>query len=384
MLTIPAFSLRTPSKLRTSPVNVCFVIDRLCRAGTETQLLALIRHLDRSRVRPTLCLLNGNDSESQALLPADCPTIDLGLTKLFSFRTASAASRLARFWREHRIDVVQSYLIDSTYFAVPLARLFGIRSVVRVRNNIGYFLTPFHRRLGRVVGRLAHVTLSNSPDGVRALVESEGLTVRRVRLMENGVDLDRFPVGPEPMSRGTIRVGAVANLRPVKNIEGLIRAAERLPGIQFDVAGAGEQRMALENQIRTANLSVRFRLLGPIADVPSFLANVDIAVLCSHSESMSNSLLEYMAVGRAIVATDVGANAAIARPERDALIVPPGDDAALADAIRQLATEPDLAQRLGRAARARVERCYSRAAMVWRFEEFFEKCSHGSTRMEHG
>src|SRR5258708_721872 len=87
------------------PVSVCFVIDRLSRAGTETQLLALIRHLDRSRVLPTLCLLNGNDAETQCLLPTECPTIDLRLRRLASPRAALAACRLACFWTRHRTEV---------------------------------------------------------------------------------------------------------------------------------------------------------------------------------------------------------------------------------------------------------------------------------------
>src|SRR3954463_3307419 len=82
------------------PVRVCFMIDRLSRAGTETQLLALVRELDRSKVRPTLVLLDGEDDLSRALEPADCPVIRLGLRRLLSGRTVSAARRLRAFWRE--------------------------------------------------------------------------------------------------------------------------------------------------------------------------------------------------------------------------------------------------------------------------------------------
>src|SRR5258707_13799643 len=83
-----------------NPVRVCFMIDRLSRAGTESQLIALIRELDRSRVRPSLVLLDGEDDLSRALEPADCPIIRLGVRKLFSPKAASAARRLRAFWRE--------------------------------------------------------------------------------------------------------------------------------------------------------------------------------------------------------------------------------------------------------------------------------------------
>jgi glycosyltransferase involved in cell wall biosynthesis len=86
---------------------------------------------------------------------------------------------------------------------------------------------------------------------------------------------------------------------------------------------------------------------------------------------MSNALLEYMAAGRAIVATDVGANGRLVRHEREGLMVPAGDDATLAGALRRYLRDPALARTLGAAARRRAEDRFSRAAMVCRFEEFF-------------
>ena len=106
--------------------------------------------------------------------------------------------------------------------------------------------------------------------------------------------------------------------------------------------------------------------------MPSFLNGLDITVLPSHSESMSNALLEYMAAGRAIVATNVGATGRLVRHAREGLIVPSGNDAALEDAIRCLLNEPGLARSLGAAAWERAANEFSRGAMVRRFEDFFE------------
>src|SRR6476659_8976639 len=92
-------SLPSPA---TEPVRVCFMIDRLSRAGTESQLLALIRELDRATVQPSLVLLDGEDDLSQALEPADCPVVRLGLRRLLSRSTTRAARQLRSFWREHR------------------------------------------------------------------------------------------------------------------------------------------------------------------------------------------------------------------------------------------------------------------------------------------
>jgi glycosyltransferase involved in cell wall biosynthesis len=365
-----------PPTCSARPISVCFMIDGLSRAGTETQLLALIRSLDRSHVQPSLCLLNGIDAESQALLP-DCPVLCLGAKSLLSWHRGKTALQLKRFWRQQRVDVLQTYFLDSTYFSVPLARLCGIRKIVRVRNNIGYWLNTKHRRLGWLMGRLAHTTLTNSADAARAIHTSERLGTERIRVLENGVDLERFPNPAPPFQQQRIRIGAVANLRPVKNIAGLIRSAktiiQRFPNVEFDVAGEGDLRGELEEQIGASGHNERFRLRGSVSDIPRYLASLDVAVLCSHSESMSNALLEYMAAGRAIVATDVGANAKLVAHQRAGLIVPPRDDEALATALMKYLEQPTFARTCAEEARKRAETHYSRAQMVRNFEEFYRQ-----------
>ena len=183
------------------PVRVCFLIDRLTRGGTETQVLALIRALDRRRVAPTLVLLDGEDAESRSLEPDDCPVLRLGLRSLRGPAAVAAAARVTRFWRAHWTDVLQVYFLDSAYFGVPLARLAGVRRVVRVRNNLGHWLTPIHRWLGRAVGRLADVTLTNCEPARQSLLAVEGGSDRKVVVLENGVDLERFTALPPPTTQ---------------------------------------------------------------------------------------------------------------------------------------------------------------------------------------
>src|SRR5262249_32440543 len=123
------------------PLRVCFLIDRLSTAGTEAQLLSLIRHLDRQRVEPFLCLLEGDDEESLALQPESCPVLRLGVRSLHHPSTFTKALRFASFLRRQGIDVMQVYFRDSTNFGVTVARLAGVPQVVRTRFNLGYWMT---------------------------------------------------------------------------------------------------------------------------------------------------------------------------------------------------------------------------------------------------
>lgn len=362
-------------------IRVNFLIDRLSRAGTESQLLALIRSVDRSRVVPSLTLLDGTDPESSELAPSDCPVCRLGLKSFGRPEVLSKSYQLVRFWRDQRVDVVQTYFTDSTYLGVSLARLAGVKRVVRVRNNLGHWLTPRHRILGRFVGRMADVSLTNSEKGREALITAERLPAARVAVLENGVDLERFdglrPADTSGASSARVCVGVVGNLRSVKNIDGFIRAAtmlkERFPHVEFAVAGEGDERPRLEAMIRDGGLTDRFRLMGQISDVPAFLSSVDVAVLCSHAESMSNAVLEYMAAVRPVVATRVGANATLIGHNERGLLIEPGDDVALAEAIGHLLDHPRRAAQLAREAREYVEDRYGRAAMCRRFVEFYER-----------
>ncbi|MFO0842171.1 MAG: glycosyltransferase [Gemmataceae bacterium] len=364
------------------PVRVCFLIDELATAGTETQLLALIRRLDRSRVAPYLALLRGDSPASRALEPDECPVLRLGVGSLRSPRTALRAARFLHFlWRE-RIDVVQTYFPDASYFGVPAAWLAGVRHRVRTRNNIGHWLTPLHRRLGRSLNVLTTATVANCAAARDALLADERPPADRVWVLENGVDLERFLAVP-PAGDGAARVGAVANLRPVKGIDVLVAAAARLPGVTFEVAGEGDQREALQNQIREGGIQDRFRLPGARGDIPGFLAGLDVAVLPSRAEGMSNAVLEHMAAARPLVATATGATPELIRNGVDGLLVPPGDADALAAAIRHLLTDRALARRLGDSARRRAAERYSRTAMVRRFEEFYTRLVHGAERGGH-
>src|SRR5213078_3805957 len=155
-----------------------------------------------------------------------------------------------------------------------------------------------------------------------------------------------------------------------KGLDVLIDATDRLldahPDVRVDVAGEGPERETLQRQIIRHRMEDHFRLRGAVADVPGFLREIDLAVLPSRAEGMSNAVLEYMAAGRAVVVTDVGANHRLLVDGACGLLVPPGDPTKLAAAIGQLLNDRELAYRLGEAARRRAREQFSREAMVRR------------------
>jgi glycosyltransferase involved in cell wall biosynthesis len=382
------------------PLRVCFVIDRLFPAGIELQLLLLIKRLDRSRVEPLLCLLDGTDEQTRSLEPKDCPVIRLGVQHLCRPSSVPPAFRLARFFRREKVDLVHPLFPDSLYFGTIVAKLAGVACVAGFQVSLGFWMTRRDRWFGRWVNRWVDGTVANCEACRRAVVADWRVPAESVTIIPNGVDLSRFasangdishlperPGGcfaqtrdvPACTSSGNgaavQRVGIVANLRPIKNIESFVRAAGELvakhPQARFEIAGEGESRGPLQDLIDGLGLADRVALRGSVADVPAFLRSLDVAVLCSLSEGSPNAIMEYMAAGLPTVATDVGGNAELVEHEVTGLVVPSGDDRRLASAIGRLLREGEFAARLGRTARERAFAQYGVDAQARRYEEFY-------------
>jgi glycosyltransferase involved in cell wall biosynthesis len=360
------------------------VIDRLGMGGTETQLLALIAGLDRSRVVPCLCLLRGDDDVSRAWEPASCQVLRLGAGSLCRVSTLRRAWRFARFLRREQIDVVQTHFPDSTYFAAPVARLAGVRHVVRARRDLGFWMRPVDRWLGRLVSRIVSGTVANCEACRQAVIVQEKAAPASVTVLENGLDLGPLLAIPPLVVAdpgGVRRVGMVATLRPVKAPDVFVRAAAilaaRFPEVVFQIAGAGQQQEPLQRLVRQCGIENRCELRGEVRDIPAFLGELDVAVLASHSEGLSNALLEYMAAARPVVATAVGANVELIEDGVHGLLVPPGDPQALAAAVARLLEDRAFAAALGGRARRRAGHRYSLSAMLRRYEDFYLKLVFG-------
>jgi glycosyltransferase involved in cell wall biosynthesis len=374
-----AHQQRNRPRRRSDPVRVCFFIDELSRAGTETQLVALIRQVDRRRVLPHLCLLRGERNTSRALEPSCCPVLRLGVGSLATPATLGKAAMLAGFLHKHQIDVLQVFFRDSTYLGVPVGRLAGVPVIIRTRNNLGYALSRLDRRLGRLCNRLVDYTIANCSACRDAALTAEGPPRKGVVVLENGVDLARFArVSTIRAFRAPVQVGVLANLRPIKDLETFILAAREVirthPDITFTIGGEGPMRCRLEQLARDLGMEEKLRLPGVVKDVAAFLAALDICVLGSRSEGLSNAVLEYMACGRPIVATRVGGTPELIEDGLHGLLVPPGDSAVLAQALRYLLDHRDRAATLAAAARQRAQVRFSREKMILRFEAFYEEC----------
>jgi glycosyltransferase involved in cell wall biosynthesis len=171
-------------------------------------------------------------------------------------------------------------------------------------------------------------------------------------------------------------VVAVGRLAKVKGHGHLIAAAGKLaprfPQTTFVVVGAGSEGPRLQQQAREIGVAQQVHWLGHQPDVTPLLAVADVFVLPSLSEGMSNALMEAMAAGCPVVATDVGSNSELLQHGRAGRLVRGGDEAGLVDAMGELLADPKAAQALGREARAAIAP-FSVGRMVQQYEELYEE-----------
>lgn len=356
-----------------SRIRLLYCIDALpSGGGTENQLAGLIRRLDRRRFDLHLCTLrtaaNGPD------LP-DCARLELDLPGWLRPRAWREIGRLTAYLRERRIDVVQSFFQDAT-LAAALAgsragtpvRLAAFRDLGFWRDRRSEFL--MRRAYPRLTGFLA-----NSQAVKAHFCARDRLPPGRVAVIPNGVDPGEFAfvdhAGPDAPA-----IGIVGNLnREVKRTDLFIAAAARLaprhPAVVWHVVGDGALRPRLAEQARALGLGERIVFAGRVDPVGDYLGRLAVGVICSDSEGFSNSVLEYMLRGCAVVATDVGGNREAVRDGDTGLLVRPGDAAALAAAIGRLLDDPAARRALARRARAEAVHRFGWEACVAAHEEFY-------------
>ena len=375
-------------------IKIGYVIDTIESpyAGTEKQLLTLIARLDRSAFEPYLICLRSSRWLDSAQLP--CPLLVLGVQSFLSVDYLRAGRAFVSYCREHQLNMVQSFFVDSNLAATLWAHRAKVPVIIASRRNIGtgYWHNWRNVRLLRYLRRYVTCYLANSQAAADEVVRVEGVPRSKTAVIPNALDLDRF-MKPDDEALREIRrrwgfvssdlvVGAVANMRPVKNlalmVEAAARVAGRYPQVKFVVLGEGEQRESLTQQIAAAGLADRFALPGQSDRVERDLYALDIAVLCSRRESLSNSLIEYLAAELPVVASDVGGNAEIITSPSLGLLFPEGDATALADSISSLLDDPDRRHCLGVAGRRSVEERYSEAAIIARYEELYRLLAVGA------
>lgn len=370
----------------SKPLKLAHLLQGLEIGGLEIMVVHLLEGLDQRRFQSQVI---GYDSLGPLAYRLGMSGIPAFLLKRRQGVDTRYILRLARHLAAIQPHILHLHNPTAFFYGTLAGRLARVPCIVYTEHGRDLASSKcnkyLHRMLWRLVDRIVVVSESS-----RALLQAEGVPGERIATIHNGIDAAKFLIGEDRwgmrarlgLGREQPLIGIVARLDAIKNHASLLRAMPRVvqahPDAELLIIGDGPLRANLERQTAELDLGRNVRFLGMRDDVPELLAALDVVVLCSLSEGLSLTLLEESAAGNPMVATDVGGNPEIIADGKTGLLVPVGDDTALADAINRLLADPERAHAIGQAARLQFMREFTLARMVSRYVEVYEGCALAS------
>jgi glycosyltransferase involved in cell wall biosynthesis len=357
-----------------SKPSVLQIVHGFIEGGSERQMIQMVTLLRESGDYDVHVASLSTGGVLRPLIERlQVPIIDLPLTSFYDANMLRQTRQFVSYLKQHKIGIVHSHDFYSNIFGMTGAALARVRGRVASKRETTGTRTSAQRTVERNAFKLAHAVVANA-GAVKEHLISEGVRPDKIAVIYNGIDLSRFQQNGTPQDalvrldlqslRGRRVVTMVANFEyKVKDYPMLLRTAQRVtrevPEAVFVIAGDGILREETERLADEMGLRESCLFTGRCASVPDLLTASDICVLSSQAEGFSNSILEYMAAGRAVVATNVGgASEAIVEGETGHL-VNAGDDASMAARLVDLLKNPQRRLEMGDNGRRLVEERFS-------------------------
>ena len=356
-----------------SLIPLFLMINTLEAGGSEHQFTVLAENINKSKFQLHLgCLsrrghLVDEIERVQEFTPGG---------SLYKWRSLRARLKLGLHLRKQHIQVAHAFDFYANLILIPVARLVHVPVIIGSHRQLGDLLSPAKFRAQAAVFRWCHAVTCNSQAAANRLVEA-GVERRKIVIIGNALAQAAFEqVSPAlPRRSEILRVGMVARMNAhSKNHDGFLRIAaqihKRMPNVEFLLVGDGPLRPELERQAAELGIGDRTIFMGMRRDIPSVLASLDVAVLTSDSESLSNAILEAMAAGLPVVAYDVGGNAELVNDNRGTL-VPQGNETNFAIAVQRLLSGAPLRRQQGDNARSFAKENFSLDRIRRRYEDLY-------------
>ena len=366
------------------------------QGGSERQAVELVKLLkDEGSFDVFAATLNNDGVLKSEIDAVGLPEIpEFSLTSFYDVNFVRQLRRCVKYLRDNKIDLVQTHDFYTNIFGMVAAKLAGVPVRIASKRETNVMRSGSQNAAERIAFAQANAIIANAAAVKHHLGDS-----KKIHIIHNGIDTGRFDIsngGAVDVRRGynlpdgeDVRfITTVANLRhSVKNIPMLLRTVARVIGkhanIHFVIAGEGELQPKLEAEARGLDVAGNVHFIGRCDDVPGLLSVSYACVLSSMAEGFSNSILEYMAAGKPVVATDVGGASEAVVNGRSGFLVASDDDAAMAERLDELLDDEDKACRFGeegsRIAREKFSQTARLRAIVDLYNSFLNH--NGSKRL---
>jgi glycosyltransferase involved in cell wall biosynthesis/MoaA/NifB/PqqE/SkfB family radical SAM enzyme len=351
---------------------VVHVILSLEIGGMEQVVVDLVKTIDRSRFKPEIVCVQrlgplAGELESTGITVVELPPMVPMLSFLYPAALVTAIRRAGA-------DVVHVH--SGCWFKGAMAaRICGVKRVIYTLHGARYARTWLFKLMERIAAKFTSRIVVVSHDLAAQLRHAGHIPMEKVSVIINGINTEKFSAIPLRSHAGTIRIGVIARLEPVKDLGTLLRAMRILfdegADATLDLIGDGSERADLERLSMELGITDRVRFFGFQRDTPQRLADIDIFALSSLSEGTSISILEAMAAGKPIVATAVGGIPALVEEGKNGFLVPSSDPAAFARALLWLIRDEDLRERMGEENRLKAQKEYGLMPMTIQYEKLY-------------
>jgi sugar transferase (PEP-CTERM/EpsH1 system associated) len=384
--------------VEVAPVRVALIVSTFGMGGLERCAANLLNELDRELFTPTLICLSRMGDAAQWIHAQDVEVVELDKR---AGNDPSVVWRLARALRERQIDLVHSHNWGTLVETALARRWAGAKTHVHAEH--GLELADLKLRRWKLFARRAAMRWAlNRTDAVvvvapsvrEKLIERSGIRADKVSVVANGVELSGLEHADERAKKlrtslgleaDDVLIGSVGRLAPVKNfraaIDAIVELRRRQHPVHLAIVGDGPESDNLQAHVKSIDGEAFIHLVGQQADVAAWYAAMDIYVNSSVSEGMNLAILEAMAAGVPVVATDVGANRLLVATEPACgQVVPANQTSILADAIESLLAAPARRKIMSNAAREKHRCHYSTLAMTRRYADLYQQLVSRSSR----
>lgn len=367
--------------MNSGPRPVLLMIRELNLGGTERQLTEIAKAFDRTRFQPHVGCFRPTGPHAEELAAAGVPVVQFPVHSFTSPKVLLAARDMGRYLREHGIELVHTFDTPANLFGVFTARAYRTPVIISSQRAYRDLTSRFHRYLARLTDRIVDAVVVNCHAVERHLIADEGVPAHLIHVCYNSIDTERFHPRerwcPSELTDASLVIGVACELRPEKDLVTLIDAFAQIrecrPGLRLLIIGDGPSEAALKAHCRERGVEGQCRFVPRVVDMERWLPLFDIFVLPSLSEALSNSLLEAMASGCAVVASEVGGNPELVSPGETGLLFPAGDTAALASCLQDLIEDLGLRRQLAEAGMLFVREEFSWRAPVAKLEDLYDR-----------
>ena len=359
----------------SSPVPVLLLIRELGIGGTERQLVETAKFLDRTRFSPHVGCFRPTGLRRAELEDAGVPILHLPMHSFLSPAVVSAGSVFVNYIRSNDIKVVHAFDAPLNIFSVPIAKFAGVPAVLSSQRGHRDLTGNATKRCLRITDRISDAVVVNCDAMRHYLIDEEGVAPSKIRICYNAVDVEEYMRRDvvSPWRDKTV-IGVVCALRPEKNLDTLVRAVGYLsrPDVVLVIVGSGPEEQRLRSLAIDLSLGDSCHFEPATSDVVSWLSRIDIFVLPSRTEALSNSLMEAMACRCCVVASRVGGNPELIDDGENGLLFEAGSVENLAGKLETLLKNPDSLSEMAVAASAKMARSFTYSRAAASMQEIYE------------